>query len=186
MTRSRSSRPTSTRLWAEPLETRYTPATFLVTNTLDAGPGSLRLAILQSNATPAADRIAFAIPTADPGFVDADHDGRFDPGDYWSIAPTSALPAVTGTLRVDGWSQRGPGYRGRPVVELNGSDAGEGVDGLTLSDHVGSTVRGLAINRFGGNGIAFTAAATTRSPGTSSAPIRPVSTTTATAWPVSP
>lgn len=153
MTRSRSSRPTSTRLWAEPLEPRCTPATFLVTNTLDAGPGSLREAILRANATPAADRIAFAIPAADPGFVDADRDGRFDRGDYWSIAPASALPAVTRTLRIDGWSQRGPGYRGVPVVELNGTNAGAGVDGLTLRAHAGSTVRGLAVNRFDGNGI---------------------------------
>jgi hypothetical protein len=126
-----------------------------VTNTLDAGPGSLRTAILQANATPAADRIAFAIPAADPGFVDADHDGRFDSGDYWSIAPTSALPAITRTLRIDGWSQRGTSYRGAPVIELNGSGAGAGVDGLVLSSHVGSTARGLAVNRFDGNGVSI-------------------------------
>ena len=153
MTRPRTSRFPATRLWAEPLEPRCTPATFLVTNTLDAGPGSLRVAILRANATPAADRIAFAIPAADPGFVDADHDGRFDPGDYWSIAPASALPAVTHTLRIDGGAQRGPGYRGVPVIELDGTDAGAGVDGLTLRAHAGSTVRGLAVNRFDGNGI---------------------------------
>src|SRR5262245_13275505 len=72
------------------LEVRCTPATFTVTTTGDGGPGSLRSAILRANAAPGADRIAFAVPTADAGFVDADGDGRFDSGDYWSIAPSSA------------------------------------------------------------------------------------------------
>src|SRR5262245_33605521 len=49
----------------EVLEGRLVPATFLVTNTLDAGAGSLRQAILNANAKPnvggVADRIEFKI-----------------------------------------------------------------------------------------------------------------------------
>ncbi len=37
-------------------------ATFTVLNTNDSGPGSLRQAILDANATPGADTIAFNIP----------------------------------------------------------------------------------------------------------------------------
>jgi hypothetical protein len=130
----------------EALEARDTPATFAVTTTADAGPGSLRDAILRANAAPGADRIAFAIPTADPGFVDADADGRFGAGDYWSVAPATALPAVTGAVRVDG----------RSVIELTGAGAGAGANGLELVGHSGSTVRGLVVNRFGGSGVAIT------------------------------
>src|SRR5262249_50767288 len=83
--RSRSAARRAVRLEAEPLEVRCTPSRFTVVNTQDSGAGSLRVAILHANAAPGADRIAFAIPAADPGFVDANHDGGFDPGDYWSI-----------------------------------------------------------------------------------------------------
>jgi CSLREA domain-containing protein len=41
------------------LECRQVPATFLVTNSLDAGPGSLRDAVALANATPGVDDIVF-------------------------------------------------------------------------------------------------------------------------------
>lgn len=142
-------------LTLEPLESRDTPATFTVTTTADSGAGSLREAITRANATPAADTILFALPTADPGFVDADNDHGFDPGDYWSIAPASPLPAVTRTVTLDGRSQPGA-TSSRPVVELNGAGTGASADGLTLANHTRSVVRGLVINRFGGNGLVIT------------------------------
>src|SRR5262249_8794313 len=113
----------SRRPQVEALECRQTPSTFTVTNTLDLGPGSWRDAIRLATAASGPDRIAFAIPTTDPGFRDADHDGRFDPGDSWSIAPTAALPAITGPLLLDGWSQGGPGDRANPPIELDGAEA---------------------------------------------------------------
>lgn len=146
---ARRARPTT-----EVLEARETPATFTVTTTADAGAGSLRDAITRANAARGADVITFAIPNNDPGFVDANHNGNFDAGDYWSIAPASALPAVSRRVTLDGWSQRGPDYHGKPVIELNGAGAGAGVNGLTLSNHSGSTVRGLVVNRFTGDGVA--------------------------------
>src|SRR5262249_17608199 len=53
-------RPTC-RPWLEQLEDRQLPSTYLVTNTNDAGDGSLRQAILDANANPGPDTIAFAI-----------------------------------------------------------------------------------------------------------------------------
>src|SRR5262245_22853092 len=90
----RRPRGASRRPGVETLEDRCTPSTFRVLNTNDNGPGSLRAAILQANHALGADRIVFAIPTTDAGFVDAEGDGRFDPGDFWKIVPTTALPAV--------------------------------------------------------------------------------------------
>src|SRR5262249_17669801 len=123
------------------------------TSTIDAGPGSLRAAILRANATPAADRIAFAIPTADAGFDDANHNRQLDPGDFWSIRLSSALPVITRCVTLDGWSQGGAGYRGQPMVELDGRNAGPDANGLVLADHHNSTLRGLIVNRFHGNGV---------------------------------
>jgi predicted outer membrane repeat protein len=44
----------------EPLPPRDTPATFTVSTLADAGPGSLRQAVLDANATPGADTLVFA------------------------------------------------------------------------------------------------------------------------------
>src|SRR5262249_13241877 len=45
------------RLSLEPLEDRAVPSTFSVDNLADSGPGSLRQAVLDANATPGADVI---------------------------------------------------------------------------------------------------------------------------------
>jgi hypothetical protein len=109
-------------------------ATFVVTNVNDAGTGSLRQAILDANATPGADTIAFNIPGTG----------------VKTIAPLSDLPQVRDTVTIDGTTQ--PGYAGSPVIELTGGDA-IGV-GVRLSiDADGSIVRGLCINRFTADGI---------------------------------
>jgi streptogramin lyase len=61
-----------------------------------------------------------------------------------TIRPTTALPAITASVTIEGDSQ--PGYAGTPVVELNGALAGNGATGLTIQ--TSSWVRGLAINNF--------------------------------------
>ena len=98
-------------------------AVFPVTNTADAGAGSLRQAILDANANVGADTIAFSIGAGAA-----------------AILPTNALPAVTDTLVIDGSTQ--PGYSGFPLIELNGQSAGSGADGIRLQA-AGCTVRGL-------------------------------------------
>jgi hypothetical protein len=107
-------------------------ATFTVTTTADSGPGSLRQAILDANASPGADTITFAIGS---------------PGSQQTIQPTSALPAITEAVVIDGWSQGGSGYTGPPLIELNGALAGSHISGLTITGG-GSTVRGLVVNGF--------------------------------------
>ena len=105
-----------------------------VTNTNDSGPGSLRQAVLDANATTGADAIAF----------DIGGDGTK------TITLTSALPQITAPLTVDGTTQ--PGYAGKPLVVLSGAGAGTGADGLDVRAG-GSTIRGLVVNGFDGAGI---------------------------------
>ena len=120
-------------------------AVFTVTGTSDAGPGTLRQAILDANASPGMDTITFAISSGPQ-----------------TIVPASALPIITDPVIIDGTSQ--PGYNGTPLIELSGTGAGIGVNGLYLVAG-NSVVRGLGVNGFqkdsfagdtisqGGNGI---------------------------------
>ncbi len=102
---------------------------FLVTNTADSGPGSLRQAIIDSNnAFGATNTIDFAIPGTG----------------IQTIAPTSALPAATTSVLIDGTSQ--PGFAGTPLIDLSGQSLA-GSDPLTIASAV--TVRGVAIGGFG-------------------------------------
>ena len=115
---------------------QFASVTFTVTTTADSGPGSLRQAILDANASPGNDLITFAIPGAG----------------VHTISPLeSPLPPITGTATIDGTSQ--PGYSGLPVVELNGTSAGPTANGLVITGN-STTVRALAINRFGPGGQA--------------------------------
>ena len=107
---------------------------FTVTNPNDSGAGSLRQTLLQANAMPGTDTITFDIP---------------GPGPH-TIQLASALPVITDPVTIDGTTQ--PGFAGSPIIELDGSNAGSGVDGLQITAG-SSTVRGLVINRFGDDGI---------------------------------
>jgi len=110
------------------MEDRTLLSAFTVSNTADAGPGSLRQAILESKAATGANTIDFNIPGQGVQI----------------LAPLSPLPAITNPVLIDGFSQ--PGYAGTPLIELNGSQAGGG-DGLTITG-ADITVRGLDINSF--------------------------------------
>src|SRR5207248_10212004 len=111
-----------------------------VTNTNDSGPGSLRQAILNANASAGADTIVFNIPTSDPNFVDVDAalPGGDAAPDVWVIKPLSALPALSdasGGTTIDGRTQTTFGGDTNPFgpeVVLDGSLAGAGVNGLTI------------------------------------------------------
>jgi len=124
--------------------------TFTVTNTNDNRTGSLRQAILDTNANPGLDVIAFNISSKSSG--------------PYTIQPTSPLPQITDSVIIDGYTQpgaspntNGPGLGSNAVlkIELDGSMVGANfVHGLHIIAG-SSTVRGMAINRFSGNGVAI-------------------------------
>ncbi|WP_370528863.1 Ig-like domain-containing protein [Tychonema sp. LEGE 07199] len=123
--------------------------TFLVTNTNDSGPGSLRQAILNANAHPGTDTIAFQITT----FIQIPRLPFQKPIEIpiaftnpQTIDLSSALPTITDAVTIDGWSQGGPGFQGAPRIELNGAASNSAI-GLDIQAS-NSIVRGLAINRF--------------------------------------
>jgi hypothetical protein len=105
----------------------YAASTFTVTNTNDSGPGSLRQAMLDANANPGTDTIAFNIPGVP------------------SIKPLTALPTVTDPVNIDGTTQ--PGFTGNPIVELDGTLA-PGWDALVITAG-SSLVKALVIDRWG-------------------------------------
>ncbi len=102
--------------------------------TCDGTHCSLREAINAANANMGLDTIAFDITGTGPH----------------SIAPTSPLPTITDPVIIDGATE--PDFAGTPVIELNGSGAGVSANGLHITAG-GSTLRSLAVNRFGIDGI---------------------------------
>ncbi len=119
------------RLRFESMERREMLSTFYVTDTSDSATdtGSLRYAILQSDATPGqTNTIDFAITGTG----------------VQTISPQSPLPAITQAVLIDGESQ--PGYAGTPLIEINGQSSGSD-DGLTVNGS-NVTIRGLDIVGF--------------------------------------
>ena len=129
-----------------------------VINTLDAGLGSLRQAIINANAATAPAIIAFNIPAADPGFVDDDATLQGgDPGkDVFVIKPLSPLPAINNpnyAIMIDGSTQASFGGDTNsfgPEIVLNGSLAGTSANGLNIYS-ANNTVEGLVIQQFAGS-----------------------------------
>ncbi len=99
-----------------------------------APPCSLRDAITFANAHAGADTISFGIGS---GPV--------------SIRLSSPLPAITDPVVIDGTKQ--PGWAGSPIVELDGSGAGDEAAGLRILAG-SSTVQGLVLNRFRSTALA--------------------------------
>jgi len=125
------------------MESRLLLSTFLVTNTGDnggvnpapgAGTGTLRQALIDVNAATVPATIDFQIGS----------------GGFQTIFPLSPLPTITNQVTIDGTSQ--PGYTTSPLIAIVGTSAGPNANGLTISGG-GSTVQGLEIVGFRGNGI---------------------------------
>ncbi|MFO1163251.1 MAG: DUF4214 domain-containing protein [Reyranellaceae bacterium] len=113
---------------------------FVVTNLNDSGAGSLRAAIIASNAdqSPTPDSITFAVAG--------------------SINLLSGLPSITNAVQID--ARTAPGYvaSGPPVVEVNFN----GNEGLTFSTgSSGSGLFGLALGNSGDNGVTLNASSIT-------------------------
>lgn len=121
-------------------------AVIVVNNAGDAGPGSLRAAIIAANGTAAADTIVFNLGA---------------PAVY-VINLVTPLPAVTRPLTIDGLTQAGAAcpaaWAPNLEVVLNGAGAGAGA-GLTFTGlAAGSLVRGLVVQGFNGDGVILQAA----------------------------
>ncbi len=121
-------------------------APLTVTNTNDAGAGSLRQAIIDANATPGTDSVVFNIGT----------------GGVQSINLLTPLPAITDPINLDGTTQ--PGSDGKPAIELRGDKIpaftinnvflADFTNGLTFRTGSNNSVaKGFIINRFQGSGI---------------------------------
>jgi hypothetical protein len=115
----------------ESIEDRTLFSTFIVTTTSDSGAGSFRDAIYKSNKSSDTDTIQFSIGSG-----------------LKTITPSSQLPFINYPVVIDATTQGG--YAGKPLIELKGSNVGG--YGLQLGGG-NSTVKGLIINRFGGDGI---------------------------------
>ncbi|HZP80367.1 MAG TPA: hypothetical protein VFB21_01895, partial [Chthonomonadaceae bacterium] len=119
---------------------RDTITPHIVTTSADSGPGSLRNAMDWANHFPGTT-IQFHLPASDPSYSNG----------VFTLAPAAALPEITadGTM-LDATTQAG--FVSNTKVMLNGSQAGQLVDGLVLSA-AHCTVRGLTIGGFSMNGI---------------------------------
>jgi CSLREA domain-containing protein len=136
--------------------------TLTVNSRADPGTGgcnttqcTLREAISTSNGLPTTDTIRFEIQGTG----------------VQTISPTSPLPAITDNATIDGYTQ--PGSKRNSVdttnnannaillVEIRGSSAPRATDGLTVSGAgaANTTIDGLVINRFSGDGITIAAPA---------------------------
>ena len=121
-------------LWRAPRAVKAAGTTFTVTNTNDSGGGSLRQAILDANANPGADTIAFNIGSG-----------------FQTISFSSKLPDITDAVTINGATQ--PGYSGTPLIRLDGgsnSNFGK-FNALTITSG-NSTVKSLAIVNYKDDG----------------------------------
>jgi parallel beta-helix repeat protein len=111
-----------------------------------AGTGTLRQAIVDSNATAGADTILFNIGLG-----------------VRTINLAAPLPAITDAGTIDGTvppslnisSLQTMSPSSAQTIELSGVGAGAGANGLTLQTVSNVTVRGLVLNLFSGNGISI-------------------------------
>ena len=121
---------------------------FMVTNTNDSGPDSLRQAIDGANSAAnfvgKVDEIHFNIPGAG----------------VQTIQPLSALPSITDPVIIDGYTQPGSkpntlitGSDATLLIQLSGTNIIGSIGLLLQNGSAGSTIRGLVINNGFGRGI---------------------------------
>ncbi len=125
---------------------------YTVLSTADtATPGTLRTALINANASGTAQTILFAIPDLD--------------GTPKVIQLTSALPAITQKIDLNGYSESGASANTNPLNQADNAVLKVVLDGSNLASTnqyglqfatggIGSTIRGLAIVGFGTTGSA--------------------------------
>jgi CSLREA domain-containing protein len=140
--------------------------TLTVNSRADPGSGgcnstecTLREAINTSNGLPTTETIEFAIP-----------DDPTVPGiEVKTISPNPALPTITDNVTINGYTQAGALPNSATTnannavlkVQLSGANAPPTTDGLIVSGAGAgnTTITGLAINRFGDDGLSINAPA---------------------------
>jgi CSLREA domain-containing protein len=153
------------------LEDRLAPAVIRVTtaaddNTPNDGSVSLREAIqAMNNGTAGAD---LDISNQIPGMFGVNDTINFNISAAGTVQTINvggtgngALPALMKPMTINGYSEMGASMNtlansdnAKILIELNGANAGPNADGLLVaSGGAGSTIEGLAINRFSLNGI---------------------------------
>lgn len=119
-------------------------ATFTVSNTSDAGTGSLRWAINQANSTAGTDRIAFNIPG----------------GGSHTIVLSSSLPVIQDAVTIDGTTQPGWVDQSYMPIVIDGDSLNSSLSGFQFRlDASNSEIRGLIIRNFETHPIAIQAGA---------------------------
>lgn len=106
-----------------------------ICETATVGECTLRAAIQEANFTIAADTINFNIGAGGLQTINVGAGG---------------LPQISQPLTIDGTTQ--PGFTLAPIIELNGTSAGAGIDGLRITA-ANTTIKSLVINRFASDGI---------------------------------
>ena len=132
------------RVRVESLERRELLSTVFVTTAADSGDnnnptsGSLRAAIIASNNAPVG-----TVTTIDFNIA---------AGGAQTISLLAPLPTLANPTVIDATTQ--PGYSGKPIIQVDGTQAGAGAIGFSLDDDShNSTINGLEITGFNGGGI---------------------------------
>lgn len=117
---------------------------YTVTNTNDAGTGSLRAAITNVNIYPGTHTIAFNIPTSDLNYISAQG--------VWKITPTSTLPIITrNNVTIDGTTQttnQGNTNPLGPEILIDGNHQYGSDFAFHLYNVYGVTIKSFIIGRF--------------------------------------
>src|SRR6266851_4129253 len=176
--RPKNQRPHRVPLFLEQLEDRLAPAVVTVTTVADDitpndGSVSLRESITAVNA--GNDLGDPDITAQNPGTFGVNDTINFNiiaSGTVQTInvgaTGNGALPALIKPMTINGYSEMGASMNtlanadnATILIELNGANAGPNADGLLLTvSSAGSTIEGLAINRFSLNGIELQGGAT--------------------------
>lgn len=121
----------------------------------------MREAINAANADASVTNISFKIPAAQAGTG-----GVFTINVGGATSSLGALPTITRSITLDGYTQTGASANTNPIttgsnavllIELNGTNAGAKADELNIAAGK-TTVRGLVINRFSDDGIELSTA----------------------------
>lgn len=143
----------------ELLEDRRVLAIITVDTVMDGAPNggdgvtTLREAIIEANGNGTVDDIHFAIPGPGPHTITIN-------------GATGALPNITEQVTIDGYTQSGASPNSALITASINADiqiiidgGGGAFDGFRIAaGGDGSTIRGLVINNFGGDGIEINAA----------------------------